>query len=70
MAKAIATYLLRDQLTNPQIASCRARHRQPGLKFAYYEKANVKTAALEAFDKLKPSAEEDRREAPTSLSAS
>jgi cytochrome c2 len=51
-ARAIAVYLLRDQLTNPQVAQGELA-KIAGVHFEYYER-NVPNAALETIGKAKP----------------
>jgi mono/diheme cytochrome c family protein len=55
--RAIAVYLLREQLDNPQTVNA-APARTRGLKFAYYERP-FRSARVEAFDRIqqKPKAE-------------
>ncbi|MDB5173692.1 MAG: hypothetical protein JWN51_2465, partial [Phycisphaerales bacterium] len=54
-ARAIAVYLLRDQLENPQNANS-GPARVRGAKYAYYDRG-LATAALERFDRVKPKSE-------------
>jgi mono/diheme cytochrome c family protein len=54
-AEAIAVYLLREQMDNPQAAAAEPA-RQPGVKFAYYE-GNVQDVRLETLDRLQPVSE-------------
>ncbi len=55
-ARAIATYLLREQLDNPQVATA-APARSEGLHYLYYENVTPADASLETFDKLMPKSE-------------
>ena len=52
-ATAIAVYLLRDQLKNPQLANS-APARTHGMKYAYYEEPIINSCKLEDLDRLKP----------------
>lgn len=54
-AYAIATYLLREQMENPQNKD-QAPVRTPGVKYAYYER-NVNTADVTKIDPLRPRSE-------------
>lgn len=54
-AEAIAVYLLRAQMDNPQAVAA-APARSKGLRFAYYE-GQIESAELERMDKLRPRAE-------------
>jgi mono/diheme cytochrome c family protein len=52
-ARALAIYLLRDQLNNPQVAQGEVA-RISGIKYEYFEKKKMESAALSAFAKGKP----------------
>ena len=54
-AEAVAIYLLREQMDNPQAAEAQPA-RSKGLRFAYYE-GDFESVALEQFEKRKPTAE-------------
>lgn len=54
-ARAIATYLLREQLANPQSISAKPP-RVNGLKYAYYE-GDFNDCRIQTLDKLKPKKE-------------
>ena len=57
-ARAIAAYLLRDQLNNPAIANAPPA-RTPGLRYAYYAREGqaIKDITPESLESLKPQAE-------------
>ena len=55
-AKAIAVYLLRDQLHNPQAANAAPVHSE-GVHYKYFEGAGTGTADLSQLEKLKPKSE-------------
>jgi mono/diheme cytochrome c family protein len=55
-ARAIAVYLLREQLDNPAAAQA-GPLRSPGLHFAYYESGRMLTAEIERLEKLHPKSE-------------
>lgn len=52
-AQAIATYLLREQMNNPQVANA-APLRSPGLKFELYENTSFPNVDLATFDTVTP----------------
>ncbi len=52
-ATAIAVYLLREQLENPQTAQS-APARTHGMKYEYYEEPIINSCRLEDLDRLKP----------------
>jgi len=54
-ARAIAVYLLREQMDNPQSKNS-APPMANGLRYQYYE-ANINSAAIKSFDRLKPKSE-------------
>lgn len=52
-AEAIAVYLLREQITNPQSKNAGPARKQ-GLKYIYYDKVQAHTADVKLVDPLKP----------------
>jgi mono/diheme cytochrome c family protein len=55
-AQAIATYLLRDQMNNPQLASA-APLRSPGLKYQLWDNTSFPNVELATFDTIKQTSE-------------
>lgn len=55
-AEAVAVYLLRAQIDNPQSKNAQPA-REPGVAFAYYEGDRTNTASLERLEKLTAKAE-------------